>query len=136
MKEGWTGVNFLWTERDLQLVQNSSFSWILGIIGFYPFGNQTEKMWAVNQGKAAIEMEGATKEDLQAGFTFLLSRFLSEPTNLESNIMKITLSKPYSKHRGSFVYESVTAELFQSSQADFREPVLNARRYVHLIKLH
>lgn len=127
MKEGWTGVNFLWTEQDLEKVNNSTFSWILGIIGFYPFGNQTEKIWAINQGKAAIEMESASKSDLQEGFTFLVNQFLNQQESAVK-IMKITLSKPYAKHRGSFAYESVTSELFQSSRDDFKEPVLNAQR--------
>lgn len=124
VKDGWTGVNFLWTDHDLQQVSASRYSWILGIIGFYPFGNQTDKLWAINQGKTAIDMELADTHDLHAGFKFLLSRFVNE----QSDTMKITVNKPYTTYRGSFIYESVTAELFQTSREEFKIPVTNAQR--------
>lgn len=124
---GWTGVNFLWAEREMKIVKNSSFSWILGLIGLFPISdNETNILWAVNQGSDAIAMEHATKQELFDGFKFLLSRFLNLPTELRPTDVDIKINKSYANQRGSFAYESVTAEFFEASRDDLKQPVLHA----------
>jgi spermine oxidase len=122
--DDWTGMSFLWSQKDSKEIRSTPNAWLEDVFGFYIVDHQPNILCGWIGGPSARIMETLNNDKILEGCLFLFNKFIGSKmpwTKPKNMIVSRWNSNPH--FRGSYSFRSVTTDFLKTSARDLSIPL-------------
>ncbi|XP_065360197.1 spermine oxidase [Calliphora vicina] len=122
----WSGVGFLWLEKELQELRNSELFWLESVFGFYRVSHQPRVLEGWIIGPHARHMESLSEDEVLNGLLWLFRKFFTFPVPQPINF-KRTQWYSNASFRGSYTFRSMYTDELRTGAWDLAAPLTDVQ---------
>lgn len=118
----WSGIAFLWVEKDLEELRCSEYFWLESVFGFFRVSNQPRILAGWIIGPHGRYMETLTEAEVLRGIMWLFRKFFTFPIAEPINFLR-TQWYTNPNFRGSYTFRSLLTDELRTGACDLAAPL-------------